>query len=65
MARLGRGVLVLAAVLIVGYGVAIWAMAATPGFSTGRSDLTFGTALPMVMPVFYLTTLSAGERRCS
>jgi hypothetical protein len=40
VARLGRGVLVLAAVLIVGYGVAIWAMAATPGFSTGRSDLT-------------------------
>ena len=28
---LGRGVLVLAAVLIVAYGVAIWAMAAKPG----------------------------------
>jgi hypothetical protein len=29
---LGRAVLVLAAVLIVAYGVAIWAMAAKPGF---------------------------------
>ena len=29
---LGRGVLVLAAVLIVAYGVAIWAMAAKPGY---------------------------------
>jgi hypothetical protein len=29
---LGRGVLVLAAILIVAYGVAIWAMAAKPGF---------------------------------
>ena len=29
---LGRGVLVLAAVLLVAYGVAIWAMAAKPGY---------------------------------
>jgi hypothetical protein len=29
---LGRGVLVLAAVLIVAYGVAIWAMATKPGY---------------------------------